>query len=134
MTEDQKKASKRKVKFNPKASKTLINQVKKAMELKPTEEILNDGTPENIVLAKPDLIEVDKKQLNALMEQNKSMKTDIGELVGLFQIFTPLLSGKGMIGLMSAIPKLISDPAITQKVESLMPIIDKYPVNQHHEQ
>jgi len=104
------------------------------MELTPTDQILTDDNPENTVLVESDLVEVSKTQLNELIEQNKSMKTDIGELVGLFQIFTPLLSGKGMIGLMVAIPKLISDPAITQKVESLMPIIDKYSVNQHHAQ
>jgi len=131
MTEDQKKASKRKVKSNPRTPKTLITKVKKAMELTTKEEILTEDNHENDASV---LIEIDEKQLHALIDQNKSLKTDIGELIGLFQIFTPLLSGKGMMGLMAAIPKLINDPAIAGKVESLMPIIDKYSVNQHHEQ
>ncbi|WP_316828090.1 hypothetical protein [Pedobacter miscanthi] len=114
------------VKFNELAKRT--------MELKPTNEILTNDNPENAVLVESDLVEVSKTQLNELIEQNKSMKTDIGELVGLFQIFTPILSGKGIIGLMAAIPTLVSDPTITGKVNSLMPIIEKYSVNQHHAQ
>lgn len=104
------------------------------MELKPTNEILPDDNDENTVIAESsNLVEVDKDQLKALVEQNQTMKTEIGQMVGLFQVFAPLLSGKGVIGLMGAIPKLINDPNIAAKVSELMPIIDKYTVNPGHE-
>ena len=70
---------------------------------------------------------VEKSDLDVLMAQNLAMKTEIGQLIGLFKNFEGLLSGKGgPLALVSLIPKLLNSPEIRQQIEQIYPIIEKY--------
>lgn len=70
---------------------------------------------------------VKKDELAELVEQNMAMKTEIGQLIGLFKNFEGLLSGKtGAMGLIALIPKLINSPEIKNQIEAIYPIIEKY--------
>jgi hypothetical protein len=149
MNEDQKRAQKRVVKSHPKASKKILKQVKKAMETT-VNEVKTDldpaATEVTVVDQKaeaaleitvpagtvnyelmPGVVTVDEAQLNELMDQNVTMKAEIGLLVGLFQNFEGLIKGKaGVMGLMGAIPKLMGNPQITAQIDAVAPIIEKY--------
>ncbi|WP_113636082.1 hypothetical protein [Nubsella zeaxanthinifaciens] len=75
----------------------------------------------------PGVVTVDEKQLNELMDQNITMKTEIGLLVGLFKNFEGLISGKANImSLTMMLPKLIGNPKISAQIEAIQPIIEKY--------
>ena len=154
LTEDQKRAQKRVVKSHPKASKKILNQVRKAMET--TENKVNDkanlpssqttvndqnseATPLTAVPAgkdskpeikyelMPGLEVVNSAELNELLDQNVTMKTEIGQLVGLFKNFEGLISGKGGMGsLMLTIPKLLNNPQVNAQIAAIQPILEKY--------
>lgn len=75
----------------------------------------------------PGVVTVDEKQLNELMDQNITMKTEIGLLVGLFKNFEGLISGKANImSLTIMLPKLIGNPEISAQIDAIQPIIEKY--------
>jgi hypothetical protein len=75
----------------------------------------------------PGVVTVDENQLNELMDQNVTMKTEIGLLVGLFKNFEGLISGKANImSLTMMLPKLIGNPEISAQIEAIQPIIEKY--------
>ena len=75
----------------------------------------------------PGVVTVDEKQLNELMDQNITMKTEIGLLVGLFKNFEGLISGKANImSLTMILPKLIGNPEISAQIDAIQPIIEKY--------
>lgn len=158
MNEDQKRAQKRVVKSHPKASKKILKQVQKAMQnlendnSAQLETTVNDQeaaaglmvsnhTPpveidENGVTAEPfatplddeNRVSVERNQLHLLIEQNKNMKTEIGQLVGLFQFFMPLVNGGNAITLAMQIPKLLGNKEIAAQVQAVAPIIEKYTI------
>lgn len=75
----------------------------------------------------PGLEVVSSSELNDLIDQNITMKTEIGLLVGLFKNFEGLISGKTNItSLMLTLPKLIGNPAISAQIDAIQPIIEKY--------
>ncbi len=86
----------------------------------------NEQPPINFELL-PNVVTVDKDQLEELMDQNITMKTEIGQLVSLFQIFEGLISGKSSVtSLMLLLPKLMNNPEIGKQIADIHPIIEKY--------
>ena len=86
--------------------------------------------PENApAIAEKNTTEVPTEQLEALILQNQTLKTELGQLVGLFQHFTGLLNGKNVASLMFTLPKLINDPGIKEQIDLVLPIIEKYQAN-----
>lgn len=79
----------------------------------------------------PGVVTVNESELNELIEQNITMKTEIGQLVSLFKIFEGLISGKSNVAsLVMLLPKLMNNPEIGKQIEEIQPIIEKYTENQ----
>lgn len=75
----------------------------------------------------PGVVTVNEVELNELIDQNITMKTEIGQLVSLFKNFEGLINGKAnTYSLMLSLPKLISNPEIGQQISTIQPIIEKY--------
>ena len=74
----------------------------------------------------PDLVTVAAADIEALINQNLTMKTEIGQLVSLFKNFEGLISGKGIGSLMMSLPKLINNPEVGAQISAIAPIIEKY--------
>lgn len=93
----------------------------------PSETTVPAGEAKFNVELMPGVVTVDEAQLNDLIDQNITMKTEIGQLVGLFKNFEGLINGKSSIpSLMMKLPGLISNPDIANQVAAIAPIIEKY--------
>lgn len=101
----------------------LSNYGRHASKLLPSAEI-NAMNVFAILFPSSDI--VDKAQLTQLITQNATMKTEIGQLVGLFKNFEGLITGKSITSLMLTLPKLINNPVISEQIALVEPIIKKY--------
>ena len=74
----------------------------------------------------PDLVTVEATQLEALITQNETLKTEVGKLITLFVRFESLISGKNLSSLVFQLPKLINDPEVKNLLGEISPIVEKY--------
>ncbi len=72
-------------------------------------------------------ITVSANQLQKLIDQNKQLKSDLGALVSVFQMFLPMFSGKtSALSLIPTITKMINNKEVGENIQTIIPIIEKY--------
>ena len=99
------------------------NDVTAEIDLATAKKLL--GLPDDFVFDE-NTVFVDVTELNNLVEQNHTLKDEVGKLVGLFQHFTGLFTGSNIMAIAMKIPSLIKDAGIKAQVENVLPIIEKY--------
>lgn len=72
------------------------------------------------------IVFVNEDQLNILVSQNQELKADVIALVGVFGIFTGLLTGGGFGQIIKVLPKLLADKEKMASISLIVPIIEKY--------
>ena len=74
-------------------------------------------------------VSVDRKELQALIQQNETLKCEIGVFVSVFDGLQTLFSGNvNMFSIIPVVTKLMGDKDKMKQLSAIVPIMEKYKV------